>query len=326
MKQAWILLLLGGVGCWYIWRYYEVKGVEGLFSASGVGETQSSGQQVEAPPMPSGRTTLVIASFNANPLDAKKLGQPARLAALVQLLRRFDLVALQNIQLETSTPLLQLRDQLNAAGGRYYELALGPESFTPQGRPISVFFYDRAMVEIDLAKVYWVEDAQGRLSDRPLAALFRARGPHPSQAFTFTLVSLYIRPDRTQEELPVIEQVYRSIRKNFPGEDDLLLVGTFHADRVRLNQWIQALQLTWAVPTSTSPSGEGIFSDNILFPLRATVEYTGRSGMVDLVRELGLSVQEAMDLSDHCPIWAEFSIYEGGEPGGLVVRPVHRPR
>jgi hypothetical protein len=67
-------------------------------------------------------------------------------------------------------------------------------------------------------------------------------------------------------------------------------------------------------------------SDNILFPLPATVEYTGRSGMVDLVRELGLSGQEAMELSDHWPIWAEFSVYEGGEPGGLVVRPPHSLR
>lgn len=329
MNRAWILLLLGGVGCcWYVWRHYELKGFEGLFSVPGRAGTNSAEPTGDAPPpVPSGRTALVIASFNANPLDAGKLAQPARLAALVQLLRRFDVVALQNIQLPTVSPLIQLRDQLNVTGGRYYELALGPESFTQGGKPISAFLYDRAMVEIDLAKVYWVEDPQGRLSDRPLAAAFRARGPHASLAFTFNLVSIYIRPDRAREELPLVEEVYRTVRKNSAGEDDILLLGTFHADQERVNQWAQRLQLTWAAAPSASLSGTGIFlTDNILFPLPATVEYTGRSGMVDLVRELGLSGQEAMELSDHWPIWAEFSVYEGGEPGGLVRRPVYLQR
>jgi len=326
MKRLWILLLLGGLGGWYVWRHYELKGLEQVFSGSGSPGERSAQQGGLAPPVPSGRSVLLIGSFNANPLDASKLAHPARLAALVQLLRRFDVVALQNIQLQAAGLLGQLRDHLNVAG-RYYEVAFAPDSFLQPGRPFSAFLYDRATVEIDLAKLYWVEDLQGRLEDRPLVGTFRARGPHPSQAFTFTLVSVYIRPDRAKEELPLVEQVYRTVRKNSPGEDDILLAGTLQADQEHLRQWETNLHLIGAVaPTPSGAAGETLWMDNILFSRRATVEYTGRSGLVDLVRELGLSVQEAMELSDHWPIWAEFSVYEGGHPGGLVCRPAQGPR
>lgn len=324
MKRLWILLLLGGVGGWYVWRHYELKGLETFLAPLGGLSTKQTDAGGLLPPVPPGRRTILVASFNANPLDGAKLTHPARSAALVQLLRRFDIVALQNIQLDAPGQLLHLRDQVNAAG-RYYEVALGPEAFSERGKPTSAIFYDRAMIEIDLGSVYWVEDSQGRLRHRPLVATFRARGPHPSQAFTFTLVSVYIPADRVQEELDLIDEVYRTVRKNGRGEDDLLLVGTLHADLDRLNQWLQTLRLTWAIGSSSALPGEKMLvADNILFHAQATVEYTGRAGMIDLVRELGLSVQEAMELSDHWPVWAEFSVYEGGEPGGLASRPGDR--
>jgi hypothetical protein len=52
-----------------------------------------------------------------------------------------------------------------------------------------------------------------------------------------------------------------------------------------------------------------------LFTLPATQEFTGRGGVFDLIREYNLTVDEALEVSDHLPVWAEFSIYEGGQPG-----------
>jgi hypothetical protein len=54
-------------------------------------------------------------------------------------------------------------------------------------------------------------------------------------------------------------------------------------------------------------------ADNILFDRRATVEYTGRSGVLDMIRELDLTRQEALEVSEHLPVWAEFSSYENGQ-------------
>ena len=53
---------------------------------------------------------------------------------------------------------------------------------------------------------------------------------------------------------------------------------------------------------------------NILFPTRATDEFTGRAGVVDFLRQLNLSYDQALQVSSSMPIWAEFTAYEGGKP------------
>jgi hypothetical protein len=55
-----------------------------------------------------------------------------------------------------------------------------------------------------------------------------------------------------------------------------------------------------------------------LFDRRATAEFTGRSGVDDLIREFDLSMREAVETSDHLPVWAEFSVYEGGQAGHVA--------
>ena len=58
--------------------------------------------------------------------------------------------------------------------------------------------------------------------------------------------------------------------------------------------------------------------DNIVFHSQATREFIGRGGVDDFLREHNLSMEEALEVSDHLPVWAEFSVYEGGEPGRVA--------
>ena len=36
------------------------------------------------------------------------------------------------------------------------------------------------------------------------------------------------------------------------------------------------------------------------------------------MRECDLSMQAALEVSEHLPVWAEFSVYEGGQPGHVA--------
>ena len=73
--------------------------------------------------------------------------------------------------------------------------------------------------------------------------------------------------------------------------------------------------LTAAVTAAPTTTRGTRVADNILFDRRATVEFTGRSGVYDLMRECDLSMPAALEVSEHLPVWAEFSVYEGGQPG-----------
>jgi hypothetical protein len=47
----------------------------------------------------------------------------------------------------------------------------------------------------------------------------------------------------------------------------------------------------------------------------------GRSGVLDFMRDGNLTLEEALEVSDHLPVWAEFSIFEGGTIGRVATRP-----
>jgi len=178
--------------------------------------------------------------------------------------------------------------------------------------------FDAASVEVDRSTMYTVEDP-GRLMRRdPLVATFRVRGPDPKEAFTFILVNVHVDPERSAGELDALAEVYRAVRNNGLGEDDVILLGNLGADSRRLGSLGRLPSIATAlskVPTTTH--GTKMY-DNILFNRDATTEFTGRAGVVDLLQEFGLTMQQALEVSDHLPIWAEFSIYEGGQPGRMA--------
>ena len=57
----------------------------------------------------------------------------------------------------------------------------------------------------------------------------------------------------------------------------------------------------------------------------ATTEFTGTSAVFDLMDRYNLTMDQALEVSDHMPVWAEFSIYEGGVPGHLARVPQSGP-
>ena len=79
--------------------------------------------------------------------------------------------------------------------------------------------------------------------------------------------------------------------------------------------------ITWAIagiPTNVLRTQQ---YDNIIFHSQATREFVGRGGVVDFMRDYNLGADEAAEVSDHLPVWAEFSIFEGGRAGPLAAKP-----
>ena len=67
---------------------------------------------------------------------------------------------------------------------------------------------------------------------------------------------------------------------------------------------------SFASPTNTRKSRT---LDNFLLDRRLTAEFSGRAGTIDMESMFGISTEDALKLSDHLPIWAEFSIHEATE-------------
>jgi endonuclease/exonuclease/phosphatase family metal-dependent hydrolase len=271
----------------------------------------AEGTLTSAPPVERSGTTVRVASFNIQVFGEKKLANQQAAEILARVVRYFDVVAVQEIR-DASDDLLPRFLSLVNSDGSHYDYVIGPRLGRTNSKEQYAFIYNAASVECDRQNVYTVDDPDDLLHREPLVAGFRVRGPPPEQAFTFTLVAIHTDPDEAQAELNVLDDVFRAVRNDGRGEDDIILLGDLNADDHHLGELGQVGYITWVVsgvPTNTR--GTHLY-DNILFDSRSTVEYARQAGVFDLMGEFHLSMQQALAVSDHLPIWAEFSLEEGG--------------
>lgn len=316
-----LLAVLGGGGG-YLFSQYDVDGWQSLRLVpreKKVKEEEKPDPNADIPVRRSGET-IRIASFNVHVLGNSKMRKSHVVERLASICRQFDIIALQDIRSTNQDTIPRLLDVINATG-RHYDYVIGPrlpyhEHEVNQSQ--YAFLFDLASVEIDRLQLYTIDDPDNLLTREPLVGWFRVRGPPIEEAFTFSLVNVHVDPDRTEDELAQLGKVFRAVRQDGRDEDDVILLGDFNADDRGLRELTRVAGLHWAI-SSTPTNTRGTHQyDNILFQHHATNEFVGRSGVYDFMRELNLTLDQALEVSEHLPVWAEFSIYEGGKPGTVA--------
>ena len=157
-----------------------------------------------------GGPTIRVASFNIQVFGDEKARKPYVMQTLALAIRNFHVVAIQEIRTQDSYFLDNfLRTYVNAGGQHSYDYVIGPRLGRSNSKEQYAFIYDTTAVEVNRQSIYTVNDPQDMLHREPLVALFRVRGPAPTEAFTFLLVNIHTDPDETQEELDTLADVYR---------------------------------------------------------------------------------------------------------------------
>ncbi len=316
------VVTLGFAG-WYVSTNYSLevhRSLEGQFQYVRIVPRTASGSvpsegAADQPPAAPTRPAIRLATFNLNGLDDNRLANPKVCDSLVRILSRFNVVALQDIHSGNHGVLMRLRDQINATG-RCFDFVTCP---TLDKYPVKIYnamLFDATTVEVDPKTVHSIDAPPGTFQVLPLVAEFRVRGPPPNEAFTFMLVNVLVDLHRGgPQELDSLADVFRAARDSGQGEDDIIMLGDFETDPEHLGRLSRVPGLTAAVTGVATTTRGTRLADNILFDCNATVEYTHRSGVLDMIRELDLTPQEAMEISEHLPVWAEFSSYENGQAG-----------
>lgn len=264
------------------------------------------------PPAAAAGETITIASFNIQVFGSTKLAKPEVMQVLAEVVRRFDIVAIQEVRATDQTVVAQFVELINSDGSTYQHL-LGPRLGRTSSKEQYATIYDAARIELLPSSVYTIPDPQDLLHREPLVAMFRVRGVD-AQPFSFSLVNIHTDPDETDIELNVLDDAFVAVQRDGSGQDDVILLGDLNVDEYHLGQLGQLPNIGWAitgVPTNTRRDKQ---YDNIVFDRAATREFTGRWGVLDLEAEFGLTRQQALDVSDHLPVWAEFSSREAGGP------------
>ena len=88
-------------------------------------------------------------------------------------------------------------------------------------------------------------------------------------------------------------------------------MGDLNVDEYHLGRLGRLPNIAWAIAGVKTNTRRTKSYDNIVFDQQATVEYRGQSGVLDLLAEYGLTKEEALQVSDHLPVWGIFSANEG---------------
>lgn len=321
MRRPLILVVAAALiyGGYTFFQKYEIVGVDHLSIRPRSGASAGLfGREVALSNVPVRATdTIRIATFNIQIFGVAKLEKPRVMEILADTVRKFDVVAIQEIRAATDDILPRFVDLINSTG-RHYDYVIGPRLGRTSSTEQYAYVFDAQTVEVDRGSMYTIQDRDDLLQREPFVALFRARGPPPEQAFTFVLMNVHTTPDDAKEEVSALAYAYQAVRGvhyNGATEDDVILLGDFNADERNFGLLKDLPNLGWVIsgmPTNTRGTAT---LDNIMFNRLATVEYTGRFGVLDLLREHNLTEAETLEVSDHFPVWAEFSVYEGGHRG-----------
>jgi len=315
------------IAAWVFLQKYDLQdlGKIQLGPDGQTGTQESPAKDPLAPPPARSTGSVRVATFNIQVFGKSKAGKPQVMDVLARIVRNFDLVAIQEIRCSDEDLLPNFVELINSDGA-HYDYVIGPRLGRTVSKEQYAFVFDLATIEVDRSQLYTVADPDDLLHREPLVGWFRVRGPPPDQAFTFSLVNIHTDPDETDQELDVLDDVYRVVRDDGRREDDVIILGDLNVDDQHLGQLGQISGMTWVVSgTPTNTRGTSQY-DNIVFQRQATSEFAGRAGIFDYMRQYNLSMEEALEVSDHMPVWAEFSAYEGGQPGRIAARPDAGPR
>ena len=256
--------------------------------------------------------TILIASFNIQAFGKKKMADPWVIERIVAVIRQFDIVAVQEVRAEDQTTIPRLLQYINAQGARY-DYLLGPRLGRSVSKEQYAYIYDNSTIVGSPDAIYTIEDNADLLHREPLVARFVTRVPSNVRPFSFSLVNMHTDPDEVKTELPVMATVLKGIREFeylSAHEDDVILMGDLNAGPSQFGALGQVPGIFWTVDNEPTNTIRKSIYDNIIFDRGLTNEYTGRSGVLDLNDMFGIKTEETLRISDHLPIWAEFTTVE----------------
>lgn len=261
------------------------------------------------------RDEISVATWNIQVFGQAKIKKKAVMEVIVDVIRRFDIVAIQELRSKDQSIIHEFLAMINADGSQY-NVVVGPRLGRTISREQYLYVYDTTRIELIPGSAYSVNDVRDVLHREPLVASFRVIGALSGTPWSFTLVNIHTDPDEAEQEVNMLDELLYVVRQH-NAEDDVILLGDLNAAPDKLGDLRHVPGLMWVVadqPTNTR--GTKLY-DNILFSGTTTREFTGFAGVLNLREEYALSLDEAIDVSDHLPVWSTFAPVE--QPAAVAV-------
>ena len=253
--------------------------------------------------------TITIATFNIQIFGRTKISKPEIVQRLVELVRKYDIVAIQEFKDASGETPIKFLEEVNEGNSVQYAFRLSPRTGLQDDDRSSMeqygYYYNTETIEYLNSEMLY-DDSQSDLFQRePFLAQFKAKNGN----FTFVLSNIHTRPESAVEEIGALHNVIEWAKVQFPDEEDFITLGDFnagcnYASPEELNNLeFRGREYVWIVPDSADTN----FSTNTECAYDRIVLTTG--GEEDFTGEWGIDYSiDDTDISDHFPVWARFKI------------------
>ncbi len=251
--------------------------------------------------------TFRICTFNIQNFGKTKLNDSLRVNELAAIIRKYGIVAVQEVSDITGKLPETFRDIINKKGVKKYEVACsdqtGRQADDKTAQERYAFYYDTSRFSLMADPLLYNDSVHDYFAREPYTARFKSK----TGKFTFVLVTIHTTPEKAVEETGSLDEVVKWAKLKYAGEKEIIVLGDFnasctYASPAELDKLdIRGPNYFWIVPdnakTNLSAKSDCAY-DRFVLTLPAKSYYTGRWG-VD-------SCYTSKTISDHWPVWAEF--------------------
>ena len=266
--------------------------------------------QAEASLPDSPRDSIRIATFNLQVFGRTKSGHLQTMQSLARIGSQFDIIALQEICGPGEDAVALLVEEMNRDGSQYDYMLSQPRGNSAFKQQFG-FIFDRRSIAADRPRSCSIEDPDTLFEHPPFVGYFQVQPQLSRSPFQFTLVNVQVNPENLHAELELMDEIYALIWNHGLGEEDIIMLGDFQANSATLRSILGPSKLLPVLDDDTCTDtrlSEQV--DNILVHSETTSEFSGTADPFRFMRRFNLSLQEALMISDHLPVWAEFQLEE----------------
>lgn len=248
---------------------------------------------------------ISIASFNIQIFGKTKMSKPAIRSYLATIIRKYDIVAVQEIKDISGEAPDTFLEEINKTERKYaYVISerTGKQDDDRNSQEQYAYYFDtNRIVSLDQGAVF--NDSGSDLFQRePYTARFRVKGV----PFTFTITSIHTRPESAVDEIKALFPVYQDVKARYPTEAHHLIVGDFNASCSYASPGqldvlkIRGPEFHWIVPDSadTNVSTSKACAYDRLVANKALFSHFKAWGISSWFTD--------KKYSDHWPVWVTF--------------------
>lgn len=250
--------------------------------------------------------TIKIGTFNIQNLGLTKIGKAEVVKELVTIVRKYDVIAVQEISDKTNHVAYRFLDSINKNQTIPYALILslrtGQQANDLPSQEQYAFYYNTSTIKDLGQSMLYNDSAYDYFEREPFLAHFKVVKGN----FSFVLSTVHTKPEVTVDEIGALDAVIKWAKQKYSDEDDFIALGDFnascsYASPAQLDELDIRKNYRWIIADTvkTNLSTKQCAYDRIVFTTTATSnDYTGNWGVDRCFT--------SKTISDHWPVWAEF--------------------